>query len=293
MVNHPSDPYEAADAPLREQEQRLLAQLEAVRASRAGIAAAQRAANFENMTARFQGSATFTADAVVVKAALTENKFKGMGLEEACAQQLAQSDHIELTAKQIWAALAAGGFSLLSDRPEQSVSWALRKRERKVKDIVLVGDGKWGMEAWYSAERLRQIRDSRNNASTRNSAEHIERTKAGIANARSTRLDSWGTRRRITGEQMAAAYYAIQRGDATSKLQAAKAGGMVHPTFNFYWCLYEMENWKPNDTFPPARREVPKRGRDIRFEEMWPRKPGAANGHVKDNGPQLMLRPAE
>ncbi len=206
-----------------------------------------------------------------------------MGLGEACAKQLAENRGVELTAKQVWAAISAAGFSILSERPEGAVNWALRKREKKEADVVLVGDGKWGLVEWYSPAQIKKFRDSRNNASGRNHIEHVERTRAGIANAKRTRLDHWGRKRSITGEQMAEAYYAIQRG-AKSKLQAAKAAKMAWPTFTYYWCNYKMENWKPGDPFPPARRAVAKKGPEIKLEDMWPREKGSANGHANGNG---------
>jgi len=273
------DPYEVAAAPLRAKEARLVTELDAVRRSLAAIEAARAAAGFTASP-----SATIDMPATISAAvpAIVSDKFKGLGLEQASALVLAESDQIELTAKQVWHILSAAGYNLLADRPEQSVSWALRKRERKVKDVILVGDGKWGMVNWYSQARLKELRASRNNASTRNHAEHVAKTKAGIANAKTNRLEHWGRKRSITGEQMAKAYYAIQHG-AKSKLQAAKAANMAWPTFTYYWCKYEMENWKPGDPFPPPRRAVVKKGPDIKLEDMWPRD-DRANGHANGNG---------
>ena len=274
-----NDPYEAADAPLREKEARLVAELEAVRRSRAAIAAAREASGGIAAPSVLAGS-------VIVEPSLisfVSDKFKGLGLEQAAAKVLFESDRLELTAKQIWAVLSGAGYSLLSDRPEQSVSWALRKRERKVRDVILVGDGKWGMVGWYSQARLKELRASRNNASTRNSAEHIEKTKAGIANAKRNRLDHWGRRRSVTGEQMAKAYEAIQRG--SSKLAAATAAGIKHPTFGWYWMTFEMENWRPGLPFPPARRPVELK-KAPKKHEMWPRENALfASGHTNGNGP--------
>lgn len=270
------DPYEAADAPLGEKEDRLVAELTIVRKLRADIAAARGAT-----------TATIALPHSSASQGHVGAKFKGLGLEQATAKILSESDRIELTAKQIWATLNAEGFSLLSDKPEQSVSWALRKREKKVADVILVGDGKWGMVEWYSQARLKELRASRNNASTRNSAEHIEKTKAGIANAKRTRLPHWGRRRSVTGEQMAKAYAAIQNG-VKSKLAAAKAADMAWPTFNFYWCTFEMENWKPGDAFPPPRRAVEKHATDFTLETMWPRNPLFAQLELngKEDGPR-------
>jgi hypothetical protein len=77
---------------------------------------------------------------------------------------------------------------------------------------------------------------------------------------------------------MAAARHAIRSGAAKSKLAAAKAGGMVWPTFNFYWCNYKMEHWKPGDPFPPERRAVPLKSKDIPLEEMWSPDAKSING---------------
>jgi hypothetical protein len=275
----PPNPYEAAVASLREKEARLVAELDAVRKSIASLETALVAGGY-NVSVSASVSSSVSVEAAVARAraavdaalrTTVSDKFKGLGLEQAASTVLSESDHTELTAKQIWGILSGSGFTLLSDRPEQSVAWALRKRERKIGDVILVGDGKWGMAAWYSQARLKELRDSRNNASTRNHVEHVEKTKAGIANAKANRgLVQWGRRRSVTGEQMALAYHAIQ-GGAKSKLQAAKAAKMAWPTFNFYWCEYELENWKPGDAFPPAKRNVPKHASDFQLANMWPR----------------------
>ncbi len=279
------DPYEAAALSLREKRARLLAEVAAIDKSLAAIEAAREAAG----TPTHSSAERPTPASIPITAA---DKFKGMGLGEAAATQLSEYKGIELTAKQIWAVLSRAGFSILSDRPEGAVNWALRKREKKEGDVVLVGNGKWGMVDWYSPEKVAEYRANRNVASGRNHSEHVEKTKAGIANAMQTRLRHWGRRRTITGDQMAAAYYAFQRG-AKSKLALAKAANMAWPTFNLYWREYEMENWRPNDAFPPPRRKVVKENSEIRLESMWPREEGHANGHSKNDGPQLSLQPAE
>lgn len=279
------DPYEAAATPLREEEARLMARLAEVRGLLGALASARAAAGIAGYMASLPDRPIQST--VAATPVNPPDKFKGMGLGEAAAKQLSESDHIELTAKQIWAALSAAGFSILSEHPEQATSWALRKRERKEKDVVLIGDGKWGWAKWYSKDRVREIRAKRTNASGRNHAEHVERTKAGIANAKQTRLSHWGRKRTVNGDQMAAAYYAFQRG-AKSKLQLAKAANMAWPTFNLYWAQYELENWKPGDLFPPKRRETSKKATEIRLENMWPREPGHVNGHANGKEPQAV-----
>ncbi len=291
--NRAVDPYELADASLCEKEARLLAELEAVRKSRAAIIAAREASGWTLPVSAL--SPTLAAQTPHGEPHQVSDEFRGLGLERAAAKVISKSDHLELTAKQVWAVLEAGGYSLLSDKPEQSVSWALRKREKKVGDVILIGDGKWGMVDWYSQARLKELRAGRNNASTRNHAEHIEKTKAGIANAKQTCLSHWGRRRSITAEQMAGAYYALKNG-AKSKLAAAKAGRMTWPTFAMYWQQFTMEDWKPGDTFPPPRRTVEKKNSEIKLEEMWPpekqQADGHINGHANESDPQLALRAA-
>lgn len=276
-----SDPYDAADAPLRDEEVRLLARLGTVRKLRADIAAARAEAG--TPVAALPHNYPASTPTVASTPITTGEKFRGMGLGEACAKQLAENRGIELTAKQVWAALSGAGFSIISERPEAAVNWALRKREKKEGDVVLVGDGKWGRAEWYSPNQLRKFRDQRNNASGRNHIEHVERTRAGIANAMNGRLEHWGRRRTLTGERMAKAYEAIQRGE--SKFAAAKAAGIAHPTFAWYWKAFEMENWKPGLPFPPARRaveleKVPKKN------EMWPRDDEYLGLELNENGPR-------
>ena len=129
MVADHHDPYEAADAPLREQEARLVAELDGVRKLRASIAAAR-----EGSMSRGLYAPVPTGDVQKISTAtpiIAEGKFRGMGLGEACAKHLSENRGIELTAKQVWGGISAAGFSILSERPEGAVNWALRKREKK------------------------------------------------------------------------------------------------------------------------------------------------------------------
>ncbi len=269
------DPYEAADAPLRAEEERLSKALEAVRASRASIAAARsaRMASYPLPIPSPRESVTPAATQVIAS-----EKFKGMGLAEASAAQLAENKGLELTVKQLWAAMSAAGFTIVSERPEAAVNWALRKREAKHGDVILIGDGKWGLAKWYSPAQIKRFKEARTNASGRNHLEHVEKTKAGIANAMSSRLTKWGRRPSVKPEQMAKAYYARKGGKATSKLGMARAGELVYPTFLYYWQNFEMENWKPGDQLPPKRRDVPKANQDIKFSDMWPPEEESGSG---------------
>jgi len=271
-----TDPYEAAAGPLRAKEARLVAELEAIRKSLAAIAAARETSDF--------AVSQMMAEHPPMAAAAIE-KFKGVSLGEALVRQLAEGGRPEKTAKQLWAAIYAAGFRILSNNPEGAANWALRKREKKEGDIVLIGDGKWGVTKWYSPEQIQKYRNRPKNAQAgRNHEEHVEKTKAGIANARKMRLGNWGPRLKITGDQMAAAYAEFQRG-ARTKMQLAKAANIKYATYNLYWSQYEIERWRPGDPFPPPRRATLKKAQDIRLENMWPREKSNANGHAKENGP--------
>ena len=68
---------------------------------------------------------------------------------------------------------------------------------------------------------------------------------------------------------MALAFATYQAG-AKSKLACAKAGKMTWPTFALYWQQFEMENWRPGDVFPPPRRAVLKKNREILFRTRGP-----------------------
>ena len=270
-TNSPQDPYEAVAAPLRAKETRLVAELDAVRKSLAGIEAAREAAGFDQAMSDVVETSSKAPPVIV------SEKYKGKGLEQAVVVSLETRYGYAATAKEIWGQLARANYSLLSDRPEQSVSWALRKREKKFGDVILIGNGKWGLTKWYSDEKLAEFRAARTNASGRNHEEHVEKTKAEIANAKENRLEHWGRRRRVTAEQMAKAYEIIRAGG--SKLAAATAAGIEHPTFGWYWMVFEMENWRPGLPFPPARRPVPLE-RAPKKHAMWQ----SDEGFLKGNG---------
>src|SRR5690242_20699102 len=102
-------PYEAAAATLREKEARLVAELDAVRKSLVALEAASAAAGLPAIGA---------PRLLIEPSTVVSEKFIGVGLEQAAAKVVSESDHIELTAKQIWNVLSAAGYSLLSDRPE-------------------------------------------------------------------------------------------------------------------------------------------------------------------------------
>lgn len=209
------DPYEAADLPLMEKEQRLVKELEGVRAARASIAAARAMAGGlpgrVPEPARPQIPTGESTGATVVNSAVN-SEYYGLGAAEAAVKRLGLCNKQTQTVKKIWKALSDAGFSMLSDKPESSLSWVLRKREAKVGDVVLVGNGEWGLSTWYPDEEVERYRANRNRASGRNHDEHVERTKAGIAHAQKHRGVKFGAPVQFTPEKVEEAKALLAQG---------------------------------------------------------------------------------
>jgi hypothetical protein len=150
--------------------------------------------------------------AATVVNGLAGTPYYGLGLAEASIKCLSLTDRQVMTVKKIWKTLSDAGVKILADRPEAAVSWALRKRERKVGDVVLIGNGEWGLENWYEPDYVAQVRAKRNNASSRNREEHIERTKAGMELAWKQRGVRIGAKRKMTPEIRARAEELLSQG---------------------------------------------------------------------------------
>ncbi len=213
--------------------------------------------------------------------------FEGPELAAIAVKQL-ETANCPMTARDIWAALARNGIQLTMRDPAYSIIMALKQRRAAEGDLVLTGYGKWALRKWFAANEIEELERKWGGTGGRDSKAHAEKTRAAIEKI-IARGQGWGKRRTVTAEHMTKAYEAIQRGE--SKLAAATAAGIKHPTFAWYWKAFEMENWKPGLPFPPAKRAV-ELEKAPKKHEMWPAEKHA-NGHAKDNGPQLVLRPAE
>jgi hypothetical protein len=204
------DTYEIADAPLREKEQRLIKELDGVRAARASIAVAREMAG--GVSAQPTNPHPVTSVASTVINSITGTPYYGLGLAEAGIKCLSLRYGHPRTVKYIWKVLSESGVKILSEKPESALGWAFRKRERKVGDVILVGNGEWGLPNWYTPVQLEQIKASRNNASGRNREEHIERTKAGMELAHKLRGVKIGAARKMTPEVIARAEELLSQG---------------------------------------------------------------------------------
>lgn len=127
--------------------------------------------------------------------------YYGMGLGEAGKKRLSLvPDKTPQLLKDVWETIHATGYTITARDPLATLSWQLRKREERDHDVILVGDGKWGLSEWYSPEELDRIRATRGKQPWRNRKDHIERTKAGMRHAAEAHGLTLGAPRKITDE---------------------------------------------------------------------------------------------
>jgi hypothetical protein len=129
--------------------------------------------------------------------------YYGMGLGEAGKKMLSLvPDKTPRLLKDIWEAIHSSGYTITAKVPLSTLSWQLRKREERDRDVILIGDGKWALAEWYNPEKLDQIRATRGKQPWRNREDHIERTKAGLRQAAEARGVVLGAPRKVTDEML-------------------------------------------------------------------------------------------
>jgi transposase len=142
--------------------------------------------------------------------------FYGIGLKEACPKLLhihgERTGKVPLSPREIWEQLKAEGWTSNHHDPAHSVNDALRRRAQTHHDVMLVGSGKWGRTDWYTDAELEEIGKSMGGMGGRDRGDHIERTKAGMALAKS-RGARLGATKKLSDEQ------------GQQILDAARAGG--------------------------------------------------------------------
>lgn len=192
---------------------------------------------------------------------------EGPELAAAAIKQL-ETANCPMTARDIWAALVRAGMHMrLTMRdPAYSILVVLKRRLKTERDVVLTGYGKWALRKWYTDSEAEELDRKWGGTGGRSKTAHAEKTSTAVKE-KIARGESWGRQRTVTAEHMAKAYEVIRRGG--SKLAAANAAEIKHPTFAWYWMVFEMENWKPGLPFPPARRAVPLK-KAPKKHEMWP-----------------------
>jgi hypothetical protein len=155
---------------------------------------------------------------------IADGPYYGLGLAEAAIKCLSFRVNHPRTVKNIWKMLSDAGVRILSDKPESALGWALRKRERRVGDVLLIGNGEWGLREWFSPAAIDEIMAKRNNASGRNREEHSERTKLGMELAFKHRGVRIGAKRKMTPEMKELGLRLFMEPGATTKSVAAALG---------------------------------------------------------------------
>jgi hypothetical protein len=267
MTTH-TDPYSATIADLEAKVAELLSTIESLKRTRA----------------MFGGNATMRVDAVIMHADKTSTIVEvkspeGTDLAAIAVKQL-ETANCPMTGRDLSAALNRAGVKLTMRDPAYSILMALKQRMKTEGDLILMGYGKWALRKWFSPSEIEALDRKWGGTGGRDPQAHAEKTRAAIKKI-VARGEQWGKRRTVTGEHMTRAYEAIQRGK--SKLAAATAAGIAHPTFAWYWKAFEMENWRPGLPFPPAKRPVELK-KAPKKEGMWPE--GRSNGHSNGKGPQ-------
>ena len=251
MADHPDsrDRHSAAEAALKAERARLLAEVAGVDDALAVIYRAR--ATGGGVTA----AAALTLDPIPKREAGSENPFYGLGLGAAAKKQLSLCNRQTQTAKQIWKALEAAGFKVVAKEPVGAVNWALRKREKKIDDVILTNNGQWGLTPWFTADQIKAFRDARNVATGRDHDSHVERTMAGIENARE-RGTKWGRPKTIDPERMSKFIEARAKGYSIKK--ASAESGLAYSTYQWYLDRYDLDNWRRGDSWPPPELKEPR-----------------------------------
>jgi hypothetical protein len=274
MVNNTkaADPYSATIADLEAKVAEMTATIETLKRLRSIYGTLETAnATLGAMTALSDAAKTSTN---------SKTSLEGDELAAASVIQL-ETSNCPLTGREIAGALSRTGIQFSTRDPAYSVFVALKKRANSVGDVVMSGFGKWALRKWYSESEIEELKNKWGGMGGHTRADHAGRTSKAVRK-RLANGESWGRQRTVTAEHMTKAYEAIQRG--ASKLAAATAAGIKHPTFAWYWKTFEMEKWKPGLPFPPARRavelkKVPKKN------EMWRRDDEYTVLELNENGP--------
>jgi hypothetical protein len=170
---------------------------------------------------------------------LEQGMFFGMGLPEAGARALSligDHDHPQ-TIQQLWGALQSTGYTIKAADPISVLNAALRKRAKRDNDVVLLGNGEWGMPAWYTSDEILRFLHNQNGKPGRNNALHSERTRQGMKQAAMERGVHVGRKRKINPEMAAE----IER--------MLLAGATITEVLT----KYDLERWNLADVFSIRR----------------------------------------
>jgi hypothetical protein len=166
-----------------------LAQMEAERAAARAKFEAEEAERAADMAAlkRVADRGLLPLIAPPEKAPLSpDSPYFGLGIAEACLRRLTICG-VPQKCKEILRALTEAGFAFKSKDNEGTINWALRRRENRLGDVVLLGNATWGLPEWFSKDEIAKIKAERTNASGRDHDDHVRATSEGMRFARDFR----------------------------------------------------------------------------------------------------------
>ncbi|HJS45877.1 MAG TPA: hypothetical protein VJ753_05695 [Rhizomicrobium sp.] len=180
---------------------------------------------------------------------LSQNSpFFGLGLPEAARLQL--SHHTTpITPRELWDEMK-GKYPSNSQDPVTALHWALRRREHRFGDVIMIGDGKWMMADLVPPEEQERIKASRGPMAGRDRANHTAKTKAGYEAARANGA-RWGAPLKMTDEKIAKLRQLIEHG--LSIKEACQEVGCSTGTFTIYKQKGRFEGLK----IPKKRKKGP------------------------------------
>jgi hypothetical protein len=218
-------------AELRAEEAALIAQVEAIpevqrlKALKAAIAALEQYA----ATTRRQNT-----NALKITT-LEDGPFARLSLPEAATKQIELAG--PQTNEEIWAALSAGGVVITAQKPIHAVHWSLRRRAKKGANLQYINK-KWSFKP-----------PKKGGMANRNRDDHIQRTKAGIAQFKARTGATWGRKRTVTAEHIEIFREAYDSG--VPAVTAAKRAGFSNAYFHSN--REAILAWKPGLPWPLPR----------------------------------------
>jgi hypothetical protein len=222
-----------------------------------------------------------------IKPTPKSSPFYGLPLAPAAVKQLSLIiDKSPQAATDLWEALHSTGYNINAQDPVATLSWQLRKREKKEGDVLLVGNARFALASWYTKEEIERIKATRGGQPWRDRKAHAARTKAGMKQAAEERGIRIGAPRTVTAESMAK--FLRLRDDGITLPDAAKAAGIGVSTYQYYRDRYELDTWHLGDQWPPPRRtkprQVKKRSVKAAGRSKEPQLPGTTEAEMRENG---------
>jgi len=188
-------------------------------------------------------TANTKSGSVIPIGAMKSGPFLGQGLRAACVEAIRQAGRPQ-TAREVWSALSAGGFTSAHNDPVHAVQSALKRRAHVHKDVILVGGGKWDLTVNLTEEQIAGLANLGANAG-RDAEAHRQKTLEGMRVA-AERGATVGAKRKFTPEVAAEFKRLFDKG--VSLKRACKMLGVTPNTF--YNNREQFDRWTAGEQWP-------------------------------------------